>query len=207
MLNPPGPPGSYRPPQSSTSTSFARVKREEDQPEVSEEDQGEFNYRVTKIIDTAIDGIRNAAHEFGCKPDRIAKVLADYLIEHYSLSAPQDSMISTAPKNPDDPDNWRWDLWEERLYTPQGYFVSEEVRTKISFAFHDALDGEKLQSCKNMLPVMKVATASSAYDCDGGYDIVNKFCNNLKPITPLIRYCIQESMFSNEFFKELFKIS
>ncbi|MBO9496058.1 hypothetical protein J7438_18510 [Thalassotalea sp. G20_0] len=196
MLNPSG---SYRPPQSPDFTSYA--------PAISEEDQGEFNKCVRKIINTADYGIKGAALEFGCTPKQVAQQLSDYLIKRYSLSAPQDSMISTAPKNPDNPDNWRWDLWEERLYTPKGYFVSDEIQTKISLAFLDALKGENLQSCKDVLPLMEVATISTAYDCKDGYDIVRKFCNNLEPITPLIRHCIRKSMFSNEFINNLFEIS
>ncbi|MGI2027197.1 hypothetical protein [Endozoicomonas acroporae] len=196
MLNPAG---SYRPPQSPDFTSYA--------PVISEEDQGKFNYCVTKIIDTANDGIKYAALEFGCTPKQVAQQLSDYLIEHYSLSAPQDSMISTVPKNPDNPDNWRWDLWEKKLYTHEGCFVSDKIERKISFAFEGELFGEKLQSCKDMLPVMHIATPSSAYECKGGYDIVNKFCENLEPITPLIRYCIKEGMFSNEFINNLFDMS
>ncbi|WP_422447969.1 MULTISPECIES: hypothetical protein [unclassified Endozoicomonas] len=196
MLNPPG---SYRLPQSPDFNSYATA--------ISEEDQGKFNDFVTKIIKTADDGIENAALELGCTPKQVVQPLSDYLIKHYSLSAPQDSRISTASKNPDNPDNWRWDLWEKKLYTPKGYFVSDEIERKISFAFDGELFGKKLQSCKDALPLMHVATPSSAYECKNGYAIVTKFCQNLKPITPLIRYCISKGMFSYEFINNLYKMS
>ena len=174
------------------------------------DEEARFNQAVTTSIHGIDAFISSAVSEFNCEPAKIAKELARYLISRYSLSETQVPTISTAPKNPTDPNDWEWNRWEEKHYKHWGdyySFKSDDVQRNVHFAFGKHLIKRDLEKYKQIMLTMEIGMPSTVYDCDSGYDLAQVFYQGLKSITPFIQNCIQAGLLTKEFINELYYIS
>ncbi|WP_257263704.1 hypothetical protein [Endozoicomonas sp. ONNA2] len=171
--------------------------------------EAQFDQFMASAIPQAQAIVSDGDRLHGFNPTAIAKGLAEYFINHYSLSLPQVGSISTGPKNPTVPDMDAWKAWEDKHCLYRGdtcSFKSEKVKKNIYWVFEKHLTTEVLKGCRSVLTAMKFYP-SAVDSCTNAFNLTNLFYHGLKPMTPFITNCIQAGVFTEEFINDLLKVT
>ena len=153
----------------------------------------------------AVDGANRIIANSG-QPRELAQALVNRLISMYQLSLPQLSSASSAIQNPEcqlDPDRLDWVAWEKRYYTIKASdFYAEKpglplLQIKISQEIGSRRVKELKDKCFTSLGTL--GYRGTINDCQSYLDIASLSKNTGKPITPVLRECIQHGLLSTEF--------
>ncbi|WBA80498.1 hypothetical protein [Endozoicomonas sp. GU-1] len=170
-----------------------------------------FNKSLTTVKQNVVTLVLQAAEQNKCQADQIVSPLIDHLIERFQLPGPNRLQASTAERNPNKPDDWRWDLWQEKHYRPSWSGkdcycpLSQEKVNKVILALHDQIRFDKsFTNCQNIPYVLDQFSLGSVRECTNFLELSQLFSQSLKPLTPFIRQCIAAGLFTENFINELY---
>lgn len=160
----------------------------------------------------AVEGANRIIATSG-QPRELAQALVNRLISQYQLSLPQLSSASSAIQNSGcqlDPDQLDWKAWEKRYYTinAAGLYFEKSDLAVLQLAISQEIGKKRMNDLK-----YKCSTSLGTLgfrgiinDCESYIGIAKLSRNQSKPVTPILRECIQHGFFSREFiFEVLFK--
>ncbi|MGI2026129.1 hypothetical protein ACTL6P_16975 [Endozoicomonas acroporae] len=170
-----------------------------------------FNKSLATVNQNVVALVLKAAEENNCQADQIVSPLIDHLIKRFQLPEPNRLQVSTAARNPNKPDDWLWDRWQEKHYKPfwSGkdcyYPKSQENVNKVILALHNQIrfDGT-FTNCQNLPYVLDQFSLASVWECKDFLELSHLFSQTLKPLTPFIRQCIAAGLFTENFINELY---
>lgn len=181
----------HRPP------SYASVQQEK------AEESTAFLRNLAQAVDDA-----NRTIAASPQPRELAKALVNHLIREHHLSLPQVSSAIQKPDNRLDPDQFDWDAWEKRHYTKNadGSYLEKEDFRLLQVAISRELSDQDVKDLKEKCTSTHVYGRGRVMNCRGYLDIIGFYNNQRKPVTPLMRECIQHGLFSLDFIRNvLFK--
>ncbi|MBO9480589.1 hypothetical protein [Salinisphaera sp. G21_0] len=170
-----------------------------------------FNQSLTTVNQKVDALVLTAAAENNCQAHQIVRPLIDHLIERFQLTVTQLQQVSTAARNPNEPDNWNWDQWQKKHYVPswsgKDCFSpkSKEKVNRVILALHDQISSDgSFKTCQNLPYVKEQFGLGAAQESKDFLDLSQLFSQTLKPLTPFIRQCIAAGLFTKNFINKLY---
>lgn len=160
----------------------------------------------------AVEGANRIIATSG-QPRELAQAVVNRLIEQHQLSLPQLSSASSAIQNPGcrlDPDQLDWKAWEKRYYTinAAGLYFEKSDLTVLQLSISQEIGKNRIKDLKDKCSTSlgTVGFRGTINDCESYLDIATLCARRTKPVTPILRECIQHGFLSREFiFEVLFK--
>lgn len=147
------------------------------------------------------------------QPRELAQALVERLVSKYQLPLPQLSSASSAIQNPGcqlDPEQLDWRAWEKRYYTVNavGLYFEKSDLASLQLAINQEIGKTRLKDFKDKCSTSlgTLGFRGTINDCKSYLDIALLSSNRSKPVTPILRECVQHGFFSRDFiFEVLFK--
>ena len=185
------------------------------------QERGRFNQvstTVTSGVDnpfldnTLLTGPKeNDCHE-SYTPQGSVRPLDDYSVRQTQQPAPQLMSVSATSPKPTNPDEWDWNHWQHEYYIPSWLGPdcysprSKQTFFQIVHELSDEFESRNLFKDRNLTSATKQFGTDAVNGCKCFLDISQLYHDNVKPLTPFIRECIENGLFTRDFINRLYNL-